>query len=73
MVNPDVEAVSTCACCSEDGKGLTRDVKTLFPPVSHADAMQVIVLIDHLLADLVASLQPQDAIILVSPCGDAYR
>ncbi|KAL8453553.1 hypothetical protein Emag_001772 [Eimeria magna] len=65
---------NTLQACSEkkDGKGLVHDVKSLFPPVPTDAAMQIIAHIDRLLGELAASLQPQDVIILLSPCGDAY-
>lgn len=60
-------------CLREDGKGLTRDMNKLFPSVSHAHAMKVLGLLDRLLTDLASALQPQDVMVLMSPCGDAYR
>ncbi|KAL8426639.1 hypothetical protein Efla_005896 [Eimeria flavescens] len=62
-----------CLLRADDGKGFIREAKALFPSVSVAAAMQVISRIDRLLGDLAASLKPEDVIILLSPCGDAYR
>lgn len=58
---------------SAGAAGLKSQVEVLFPRVCVEEALKVVAVIDRLLVELLAALQPQDLLIVVSPCGDAHR
>lgn len=59
--------------CSAGAAGLKSQVEVLFPRICVEEALKVVAVIDRLLVELLAALQPQDLLIVVSPCGDAHR
>ncbi|PHJ23342.1 exonuclease domain-containing [Cystoisospora suis] len=58
---------------SEGGRGQVVDVEDLFPSVNLKKSLQCMAEMDNHLTTLLAEMQPNDILVLLSPCGNAAR